>query len=153
MTGSATSRKGLAPAAAGAAILLQLAALRLALTADGTSAQFLGRALDWRCALRTRLGLPCPTCGMTRSVVVSLHGHLGQAWSIAPGGPVAVVGMVLAALALLGLGWVQWRGRSPYGRRAAYWLRQGTLAYAGAATVVWMAGWAAALAAALRLRY
>jgi len=152
MTGGPTSRAGLAPAAAGGAILSQLAVLRLALDADATSVRFLGRALDWRCAMRSQLGLPCPTCGMTRSVVLSLHGHLGQAWSSAPGGPAVVLGLAIVALALLWLGCVQWRGRARAGVGAARWIRRGALACAGTATVVWLAGWAAALAAALGKR-
>ena len=152
MTGAPTSRLGLAPAAAGAAILSQLAVLRLALDADATSVRFLGRALDWRCAMRSELGLPCPACGMTRSVVLSLHGRLAEAWDIAPGGPPVVLGLAIVALALLWLGWTQRRWQPPTGVRVARWIRRGVLAYMGAATVVWLAGWAAALAAALGKR-
>jgi hypothetical protein len=49
------------------------------------------------CPLRTLTGVPCPLCGMTTSVVDTVHFHLGEAIAANPMGMVAV----LLALVLL----------------------------------------------------
>ena len=100
MTGLA-SRPGLAPAATGLAIALHAAVAWLVLRADEARVYVLGRPIGWVCGLRSRLGLPCPTCGMTRSVVLSLHGEVGRAWHVAPAGPVALFGLLALAGAVL----------------------------------------------------
>ena len=148
----AVSRPGFAPAAAGGAILLNLAAIRLLMTADAASVRDLGRTLEWRCALRSILGLPCPSCGVTRSVVLSVHLHLEEAWRVAPVGQVAVLGALLAALALIGLGCCQLRGWSARRSSLICRFQQVALVYAGLGAVVWIAGWSVALKEALRLR-
>jgi len=49
------------------------------------------------CAFRGLFGLPCPTCGTTRSLIFLAQGELGSAMSLNP----LVVIVVLAALAAL----------------------------------------------------
>jgi hypothetical protein len=49
------------------------------------------------CPLRALAGVPCPLCGMTTSVVATMHLHLGEALAANPVGVLAVV----AALAAL----------------------------------------------------
>jgi hypothetical protein len=142
------SRSGFAPALAGAAMLFELALARVLFGATAAGVTFLGRPLPWYCAVRTQLGIPCPTCGITRAIVLALHGEFSAAWSLSPGGVAAVTGMAFLSASLLLLGWRQWSGR---GAAAARWIRRGAVAWAGAAGVVWIGGWAVALLAALRL--
>lgn len=54
------------------------------------------------CPLRALTGIPCPTCGLTRSVCATLHGQWEAALDLHPLGPVVVV--LAIALAILGLG-------------------------------------------------
>jgi hypothetical protein len=49
------------------------------------------------CPLRTLTGVPCPLCGMTRSVVAAMHGHLFESLRFNPAG----ILVVLIAVALL----------------------------------------------------
>src|SRR5579871_5461233 len=83
----------------GCVTLADLALGRMLLRADETRVFFAGRALDWKCGFHTAAGLPCPTCGLTRSVVMSLHGEFVRAWHLAPGGPALVIGLAALALA------------------------------------------------------
>ena len=56
------------------------------------------------CPLRSLTGLPCPFCGMTRSVTAAIHLRLDEALVLNPAGVLAVV----VAIGLL----VAWRVRS-----------------------------------------
>ncbi|WP_186479371.1 DUF2752 domain-containing protein [Synechococcus sp. NOUM97013] len=51
------------------------------------------------CPWRAWTGIPCPTCFLTRSVMASLHGDLGEALELHVFGPPSVVG----------LAWIGWR--------------------------------------------
>jgi hypothetical protein len=52
------------------------------------------------CPLRTVTGVPCPLCGMTRSVTAAVHGDLARSVFLNPAG----IAVVVLAVALL-LGW------------------------------------------------
>jgi hypothetical protein len=141
------------PAAATAiAILAQAALVRLFLAADEARVYLLGRPIEIECAFRARFGLPCPGCGLTRSVVMAVHGQLGRAWNVAPGGAAGVVGALVFAAGLLVLA-----GLTAAGDIRAYRFRRHFLrfALAGAAVVftVWTAGWASSLAAAFHRHF
>ncbi len=49
------------------------------------------------CSMLSYTGYPCPSCGMTTSVVASVHGRLGEAFAAQPFGPVLVLMLVLLA--------------------------------------------------------
>jgi hypothetical protein len=134
--------------ATGLAILLQAALARVLLRADSRFVYLLGRPLDWTCSVRSRFGLPCPGCGMSRSVVLSLHGDAGAAWQMAPGGPVAVYGLLVLAGALVILGLMQSKRGSKWDI-APLWIRRSAAIYAVSAVAVWLGGWAVSLSAAL----
>ena len=150
------SRPGMAPAVAGLAILVQAVLARVLLQADETRVYVLGHALDWVCALRARFGLPCPTCGLTRSVILTLHGQVSRAWHVAPGGPPLTLGVLLVALGILALAAVELSSNRAAGdgnwleKRMKTGLQTGALAWAGISTVVWLAGWVSQFSAALQ---
>ena len=61
----------------------------------GTVLTFLGFTLPTVCVFKLTTGLPCAGCGLTRSVVLLMHGSLGASFAMHPFG-VAAAG--LAAL-------------------------------------------------------
>jgi hypothetical protein len=76
----------------------EAAAIALALGA-GLSANA-DRPLPFEiCAFKYLLGLPCPTCGLTRAVCHALHGDWSQSLAYHPAG-------ILLAAALIG--WMLW---------------------------------------------
>jgi Protein of unknown function (DUF2752) len=67
------------------------------------------------CPFRLLTGLPCPTCGLTRSWVHTAHGDLAAAIADHPVGPLVLL------LAVVALGWlIATRGRAAY----PPWLRR-----------------------------
>ena len=146
------ARPGFPAFIVGSVALADLAVGRALLWADEARVYLAGRALDAQCAFRSATGLPCPTCGVTRSVVMSLHGEFARAWSMAPAGPVAVLGLLAFALAMLALAFIQWAGAEDRTAWVRLWIRRGALAYGTAATIVWLAGWVVHFEAALRAR-
>jgi hypothetical protein len=133
--------------AAGALIAIDLLVGRVFLSGGENGVAIAGRRLDWVCAFRRQTGLPCPTCGVTRSIVLAIHGEWSRAWHMSPGGVAFVAGLMAAAAALLGLGAVEWLGSAPI-RRAESSLRAAALVYTGGAAAVWLGGWVVQLAAA-----
>jgi len=72
------------------------------------------------CVFHAVTGLPCPGCGLTRSLASVSHGHVGDAFRYHPFGPVIyalLVGLTAAALA----------GEARRARLRA-WLERGPLA-------------------------
>jgi hypothetical protein len=145
------SRPGFPALVVGCVTLADALAARWLLRADEEHVFVLGKPIAWVCALRSRYGLPCPTCGLTRSVVMSLHGEFGRAWRMAPVGPVAVVGLVALSVAMLVLAWLQWRPQKAlnWESGARVWIRKGAAIYAVGAIAVWLGGWAVSFRAAL----
>jgi hypothetical protein len=138
---SAAVASGVAPAVTALTLLAQLAALRLVLGADLSRAYFLGHAIDLSCAARARWGIPCPTCGVTRSLGLALHGRLVDAFRLFPAAPLAVFGLLCLAFALLALAWVERRGSASAREALASGIRFGSLAYAAAGAVIWLVDW------------
>ena len=121
----------------GVVILADALAARLALSADDARVYIFGHSITWECAMR-RAGLPCPTCGLTRSLVMTLHGEFARASHMAPGGPVLLAGALLAAAAMVL--WGTRQKRVP--QTARRWIRASAMAYAAAAAAIWLGGWA-----------
>lgn len=64
------------------------------------------------CPLKVAIGLPCPGCGMTRSVVALMHGDVGASVFYHPLGVI----LVIASIAVAAIdGWHWWRESRPSG--------------------------------------
>jgi hypothetical protein len=136
-----TSRAGFTAAVLGVMLLAELAATSLLFSADQDFVYFLGHRINYVCAARQRFGVPCPTCGLTRGFVLTVHGKTREAWRLSPTGPLAAVGMFgMGALLLIYAALQQRRGQINKFRRS---VRAGALAYAGIGTLIWAGSWIA----------
>jgi hypothetical protein len=136
------SRPGFAASVVAAVILMELAAAGLALSADRNHVYLFGkREIGTMCLFKQRFGVPCPTCGITRSVVLTLHGEPGTAWQLNPGGPIAVLTTLYLSGAMLALAFFQRAGRDSAAGRASRQIRFSTVtlgvALAAAVAVHW----------------
>lgn len=71
-------------------------------SADAIRVPWLGMELPDGCVYRAQLGIHCPTCGLTRSVITALHGELARSHAFHPAGlPLVFVAAVQAAMRLV----------------------------------------------------
>ena len=115
------ARPGFAAAVIGAVILLHLVAVPLVLRADQDFVYFGSRALPEACALRAAYGIPCPTCRMTRGVVLALHGRLRESAAVNASAPVLVGLGLLLGLFVSANGGLQLAGRASLAARIRTW--------------------------------
>lgn len=107
------SGMGLAPGLLGAFLLLQLVLVRALASVNNGRVFVAGHELHWECWFRRGFDFPCPTCGLTRSVLHVLHGRPGAAWQLNPAGLFLVSGLVMLGLALVFLA-LHRRRHTPY---------------------------------------
>ncbi|HXC16537.1 MAG TPA: DUF2752 domain-containing protein [Holophagaceae bacterium] len=90
------------------------------------------QGLPEMCAFQAMTGLPCPTCGITRSFAATAHGQLRLAFHYHAFGPFAFVALLVASL------W-SFTGR-PFPRIRAWmvWVVAGLVAVYGIARMI---GW------------
>ena len=89
------------------------------------------------CPLRTFTGVPCPSCGGTRSFVALAHLELGEAIRMNPLAALVGIGAMLYVAYSFGvwaLGWKRWRPEAHSEARVRL-LRYGVL---GAVTLNWI---------------
>ena len=73
----------------------ELVWLLVTVTSAALAAAWFALHLPWpQCNFRALFGIPCVTCGSTRSAIALLHGDVGAAWNWNP----------LATLAMLAIG-------------------------------------------------
>lgn len=135
------ARPGAPAGFTGAAIALQLLALRALAAADSTSVTFAGSELHWGCLFKQRYGIPCPNCGMTRSVLLTLHGQVAQGWAVNPAGTLMLFGVVLFGAAMFVLMFYQRTQAAPRVERLRALIRQGSLTYACLLVFAMFAHW------------
>jgi hypothetical protein len=92
---------GATPGIVGAALLASLASLRLFATATTARVFLFGHELVWGCLFQRAFGVPCPICGMTRGVLLTLDGRITDALNLNPAAPLLVAGVALFAAALI----------------------------------------------------
>jgi hypothetical protein len=130
-----------APGLTGALLLLQLAVVRALASVKDGRVLLAGREFGWECAFKQLFDFPCPTCGLTRSVLYTLHGQFGEAWRLNPAGLLLVSGLVLLALALIFLS-LQRRRLTPAGSGALHRrIRIATKVYAHLLVALLFAHW------------
>ena len=135
------NRAGSAPGLVGALLLVQLAFVRALASATPERAYLFGRELRWDCWFKQHFGFPCPTCGMTRSVLLSLQGQFREAASVNPAGLLLVLGLVLFSLALIFLMLYRQRRTSLAAGAVHRRIRLGASAYGSLLVVVLFAHW------------
>ena len=129
------SKLGFPAKLVGIALLAQLFILRIATWADSEQVWILGRQLHWGCWFKQHFGIPCPTCGLTRSVILTLRGHLDQGFILNAGGPFLIGGLILLALVLF------YRAPVSHDQRGSRSFAIGAIAYGWMFAVVIMAQW------------
>jgi hypothetical protein len=136
---------GATPAFVGASFIALLVVLRAVASATPERALIFGRPLLWGCLFQRAFGVPCPACGLTRGVLLTLQGQLADALRLNPAAPLIVAGVVASAAALV-LVAVYQRARDPLsvGRVHAR-LRIAARAYAGLVFAVLFVHWIAEL--------
>jgi len=141
------SQPGFTAGALGLCILLQLAALRWLMMADAERVYVWGQPINVTCAFKRSFGVPCPTCGMTRSVVLALAGEWPLAWQINPAGPLLAAGLAALGVSLLALTLAKQKRRAHAARATRRWIQIWALGYGGLVIVVLFAHWARQLLA------
>jgi hypothetical protein len=94
------NRSGVVTGLGGAALVASLAVVRSLASATENTVFWMGSELHWECSFRQQFGIPCPACGMTRSVLLTLHGFWRSALEVNPGGPLLVLGVLLLGATL-----------------------------------------------------
>jgi hypothetical protein len=98
-----------------------------------------------QCGMKQRTGLPCPTCGMTTSVLAFARGDLGKAFYVQPAGgflcSVLAIGAFFALLTALSGVYFKALDRLFTGIKVRHWVI-GLL-------IILAAGWAVTMARAL----
>lgn len=75
-----------------------LAAMALAPESDGRRVTLMGHPIPSTCVFRIVSGRPCPACGLTRGVALSVRGHVSRAVSMHPLAPLFTAAMVVQLL-------------------------------------------------------
>jgi len=135
------TRREWAAGAGGAALLAQLVLLRTLGAANETSVWFAGRELQWGCAVRQLFGVPCPSCGLTRSVVLTAHGQVWKAAALNPAGPLYVLGMLLLCAVLFAVMLRPLAGARAFGDDFPRRLLLSASAYGGLVVATMLVNW------------
>lgn len=88
----------------------------------------------WPCGFMLTTGLPCPTCGMTTSFSLVMHGHLVQAFVAQPAGEVLCFATIAGAVISI---YITASGRAPL----VNWERLGPIRLTVGIGLLLLTGW------------
>ena len=142
----------IAPVAAAFVLIVGILSLHFCFAANEIGTWFMGHAFGSACWVRARFGIPCPNCGMSRSLILSAHGEFARAWRLAPGGPAMVATAALTSLILGALGLAIVSRRPAVVSKVQHASRVAVVAGTIVSTSVWLAGWGFAVMHSLRSR-
>lgn len=97
----------------GSVVLIPLMLLRLVSAATVDSVWLFGGEVHLGCWFRDSFGFPCPFCGMTRSILLTLQYDVASATHLNIGGPLVVVGLFSFGILMLLSGIAEQSGRLP----------------------------------------
>ena len=135
------SRPGFAPMIIGSIILLHLAAFALLLSANLETVSFLGNVLPETCSWKSVYGIPCPTCGMTRGVVLALHGQLADSFEANRSAPILVASALLIGCGLFVAGCLRLRNQDRASAQFGLWTERLGLAGGGLWVLMLAVNW------------
>lgn len=84
--------------------LLNLFVARSLTATDGRRVLIAGYELHGACWWQERFGAPCPFCGITRSMILTVHGEFARAAELNPAGVMIILGVALVCAACVFLG-------------------------------------------------
>jgi len=133
-------KPGFIPVLVAMIVLLNLAVAYVLLTADRDTVFVEGQPMHMACSFKQHFHVPCPACGMSRAVVMTLHGDVSEASTMNPGGPLGVLTALYFSLAMF---WLALRR----GRRTVQLIQWSTAALGMLAMVAVFVHWIRAVAA------
>jgi hypothetical protein len=126
-----TSKPGFAALTIGVVVLLHLAVFGLLFSADLETVSFQGHVLPETCSWKTVLGVPCPTCGMTRGIVLAMHGQWAASYAVNRSALVLVASALLVGFGLASAGVLRLREQHRASDELGYWTQRIGLAGGG----------------------
>lgn len=139
------ARPGFTAGTLGTILLLLLLGVRLVFKADSGSVHIFNRNLSIECGIRHQFGIPCPACGLTRSVIMTLAGNIQPATRLNPAGPFAIFGVFAFSISMF---YLSYRQQSTTRRRVEQVQRGmlvAVLAYGALVVLVMLGHWVVAL--------
>lgn len=126
--------------AVGAVFLSPLFALYFLTAATAKNVWLFGEQIHIGCWFRDYFGVPCPVCGMTRSVILTVHGELATAFQMHIGGPLLILGVIFFGSAMI-YGYFRRTAPGPNANSFEKNIFLTTTYYFAAATIVSAAFW------------
>jgi hypothetical protein len=136
-----SSKPGFTASIVGTILLVNVVFVRLLFSATSEKVYLAGRSFGAACSFKQQTGYPCPTCGMTRSVVLSLHGNLKEAVAINPTGTVALFGVLFFIAAMFFLAIYQQTHTKEKVLRLEQYIRSVMTGYVILLITVWLGFW------------
>ena len=126
---SLAAKRGFTSGILAAILLSSLVITRLVFCADSASVYFFGHQVKNVCSIREQFGSPCPGCGLTRSVILTLQGDFRLACQINPAGFLGVLGFTLFSMVMLYLSCYQQKHCLLDVEKLQRFIRFGSVAY------------------------